>query len=151
LVTAYDEGLRNDVGLAEYMVGLRVYSRDTDEFNEDGDGESGEVWDGGGENDGGGGGGKAKPFQVLLRVLFDVSWWVAITLLLTNVVAGIIIDSFAELREGDKRLQLQLDTKCLVCDVDASELNTRGGGFRKHLLEEHNLWNYLWVRLRLRE
>jgi hypothetical protein len=83
LVTAFDEGLRNDVGIAEYMVGLRVY--DQHDFDDDRLASSDAK--------------EAKPFKVLLRVIFDVSWWVAITLLLTNVVAGIIIDFFVELRE----------------------------------------------------
>jgi inositol 1,4,5-triphosphate receptor type 1 len=121
LVTAYDEGLRQDVGLAEYLVGLKTY----------------------GDN--------ARPTYVIaLRLLFDVGWWVAITLLLVNIVAGVIIDAFAELRDTDKRLQSMLDTKCLVCGCDASDLNTKGSGYRSHLKKEHNLWNYVWLRLALR-
>jgi len=121
LVTAYDEGLRQDVGLAEYLVGLQTYGED------------------------------ARPvYVVALRLLLDVGWWVAITLLLVNIVAGVIIDAFAELRDIDKRLQSMLDTKCLVCGCDASELNTRGSGYRSHLKDEHNLWNYVWLRLALR-
>ena len=127
LVTAYDEGLRQDVGLAEYMVGLQVYKSEEDGYA------------------------NVQPAsRIALRLLIDVSWWVIITLILVNMISGIIIDSFAQLRDIDKGLRAQLDTKCIICESDASELNTRGSGYRRHIRDEHNLWNYLWLRLALR-
>ena len=88
--------------------------------------------------------------RIALRLFIDVSWWVIITLILVNMISGIIIDSFAQLRAIDDGLRAQLETKCIICESDASELNTQGSGYRRHIMEEHNLWNYVWLRLALR-
>ena len=54
------------------------------------------------------------------RFVFDVVWWLLITLLLVNMVAGIIIDSFAQIREEENRVRAQLSTKCFICEVRAA-------------------------------
>ena len=61
--------------------------------------------------------------------------------------AGIIIDTFSELRElKKKRLEHTVGT-CFVCGIDKNTLDraadTLDAGFRRHIREDHHMWSYL--------
>jgi len=60
-----------------------------------------------------------------------------------NLLFGIIIDSFKELR--DKKTQIELDktNMCFICGKPKDDFNKRGKGFEHHIKYEHNLIRYL--------
>ena len=68
-----------------------------------------------------------------------------------NMIAGIIIDSFGELRNVYNRAQEDKATRCFVCGVNAAEFNRRASGFDKHVMSQHNMWHYLFFRHYLRK
>jgi len=73
-----------------------------------------------------------------------------ITILL-NVIFGIIIDTFGELRADNAAKKHDMENTCFICGVDRFQLDTKGGGFDRHIKEDHYMWNYLYLIVHLRE
>ena len=72
-------------------------------------------------------------------------------IILLNAVFGIIIDSFSELRAHRKEVKKKNETECFICGIERFKLDTKGGGFVRHIKEHHNMWNYLRMITMLRE
>lgn len=63
-----------------------------------------------------------------------------ITVLL-NVIFGIIIDTFGQLRTDAASKRHNMENTCFICGVDRFTFDTQGGGFKRHITEDHNMWN----------
>ncbi|CAM9892334.1 unnamed protein product [Choristocarpus tenellus] len=68
-----------------------------------------------------------------------------------NMVAGIIIDSFAQLRDEEADLVRQMESQCVVCGIGRGEFDRSGNGFHEHVTKDHCMWNYILVRAYLDE
>lgn len=115
----------------------------------------------------------------LARFAFDVTFFIWFGLLMTNVITGIVCDSFASLREEDAAREDTLENECFVCGpcfccelsiFFSCELvvtvlfdvagytrssyddipNFRGPSFEAHKEEEHELWTYIHYFVYLR-
>lgn len=71
--------------------------------------------------------------------------------MLSVLAVGIIIDSFGELRQHRQMAKFKIDNECFICGVDRFTFDTKGSGFDKHVSQEHNKWNYLFLLIHLRE
>lgn len=82
--------------------------------------------------------------QVGPRFFVDILFFVMVIIVLLNVVFGIIIDTFAELREEKAEKEDDIQTKCFICSVDKSVFDKEGGRvYAEHIENEHNMWAYL--------
>eukprot|EP00854_Cymbomonas_tetramitiformis_P022814 gene22814-27564_t len=89
------------------------------------------------------------------RFVFDSLFFVAVIIVLLNVIFGIIIDTFSELREQKiERLRDTYET-CFVCGIDCADFNKASdssvGGFTAHYRTEHNMWAYFYFLVHLWE
>merc|ERR1711865_1080408 len=78
------------------------------------------------------------------RYILDLAYYAFVLIILLNIVFGIIIDTFSELREK-KKIRLQ-DTKekCFMCGIDKATFDRVGSSvFQAHIKSEHNMWAYL--------
>jgi hypothetical protein len=80
------------------------------------------------------------------RYPVDVLFFLVVLIVLLNVVFGIIIDTFGNLR--NKKIQRLIDTteKCFVCGIDKQifdRSSLQPNGFKIHITADHNMWNYL--------
>jgi len=83
------------------------------------------------------------------RVAYDLSFFIIIGALLFNMVTGIIVDTFGELREASKEHAETLANSCFICGVSRAKLEEPGPGgvifdFNRHQDEEHCIWNYVY-------
>ena len=69
---------------------------------------------------------------------------VLVTLLLLNIVSGIIIDSFAQLRDQKAAVERAMAGKCFVCGIESGVFDRYGKGFENHTSYDHYMWNYLF-------
>ncbi|KAF4670952.1 hypothetical protein FOL47_001750 [Perkinsus chesapeaki] len=80
------------------------------------------------------------------RMVFDTIYFILSTVVMANIVSGIIIDAFGESR--DKRNEVLLDQKnnCFVCSLAAAKFDRadRLTGFRHHYKRMHNMWAYVY-------
>ena len=82
----------------------------------------------------------------LLRIVFDLSFFILVTTIGLNVVFGIIIDTFSELREEKSEVDEAIKTKCYICgfqDFEFERNDSENGGWSNHREKDHNIWNYL--------
>merc|ERR1711907_344385 len=82
---------------------------------------------------------------------FDVSYWAFVSVTLINMVAGIIIDSFGQLRDLYNKANEDMTSKCFICGINAAEFNrVDASSFDEHTHAHHNMWYYLYFREYLR-
>jgi len=58
-------------------------------------------------------------------------------------VFGIIIDTFAELREHKTRKEEDMQNVCFICNIERPEFDRQGNGFEHHIHNDHWAWNYI--------
>jgi len=82
----------------------------------------------------------------LERFLVDFLYFIVVLIVLLNVVFGIIIDTFGELREEKKERDVLTKEQCFICGIDKTVFDRAAnvaGGFRQHIQTEHRMWHYL--------
>lgn len=80
-------------------------------------------------------------------MLIDVGFLVVVIIVLVEVVFGIILDSFADLRSQKETNERLSHTKCFICDIDKDRFDVKaneGISFERHVQGEHNMWNYVY-------
>jgi len=81
-----------------------------------------------------------------LRLLFDFVNFVILIVLFLNIVFGIILDTFEELRQQREDIQTDQLGKCFICGMEQSSFDRYGrGGFEHHTKFEHKMWDYLYL------
>jgi len=77
------------------------------------------------------------------RMLFDMLFFMIIIIILLNIIFGIIIDTFAELRDQRTHVLDDIHTICYVCGAERSEIEQKCSGWSYHFMCEHSLFAYL--------
>ncbi|XP_019861654.1 PREDICTED: inositol 1,4,5-trisphosphate receptor type 2-like [Amphimedon queenslandica] len=85
----------------------------------------------------------------IARLIFDISFFIIVTTIGLNIVFGIIVDTFTELREERNKIETDQKSKCFICDVPSYDFDRRAKGFSKHIKNDHNMWNYVYYSLYL--
>ena len=57
--------------------------------------------------------------------------------------AGIIIDTFADLRSISQAKIEDMKTVCYICNMPRHTLDRLGDGFDNHVANDHNMWAYV--------
>jgi hypothetical protein len=83
------------------------------------------------------------PALFAARLLYDFIAFVIINILMRELVFGIIIETFKDLRMEETKFELDRKNKCFICDVSKDDLEKDRGNFHDHVHNEHNIWNYI--------
>ena len=75
---------------------------------------------------------------------FDLMFWIIVTIVLLNCVFGIMVDTFAKLREQEEAQNDALNNYCFICCTNRVEFAT-SREFTEHCNEEHNLLHYVFL------
>ncbi|EQC42414.1 hypothetical protein, variant [Saprolegnia diclina VS20] len=94
---------------------------------------------------------QSNPTISVLRLGFDVSYWLIICVLLLNIIGGIIIDAFGELRDHRASIEKDMESNCFICGIDSLQFQRHGDGFDAHVRHDHNMWQYMFYRQHLYE
>ena len=84
------------------------------------------------------------------RFLFDLSFFILIKLIFLNLIAGIIIDTFSNMRNELNQRTFDTNNICNICGKSRWQLEKEGILFEDHTRWNHNIWNYLYYLIRLR-
>ena len=85
-----------------------------------------------------------------IRFFFDVSFFLLVITILLNVIFGIIIDTFAELREKSSMQLDDMKNVCYICGLNRQTLDRdTEEGFEIHNSEDHEVWNYVYFLIHL--
>lgn len=85
------------------------------------------------------------------RWIYDFVFYVLVLVIILNIIFGIIIDTFGDLRDKRNDLIHDIRTKCFICGLEKFELDTKGEGWFTHVYRNHNVYNYLYFIIYIRE
>ncbi|XP_056606947.1 inositol 1,4,5-trisphosphate receptor type 1 isoform X5 [Triplophysa dalaica] len=78
------------------------------------------------------------------RVVYDLLFFFLVIIIVLNLIFGVIIDTFADLRSEKQRKEEVLKTTCFICGLERDKFDNKTVTFEEHIKEEHNLWHYLF-------
>lgn len=95
----------------------------------------------------GGGVGDVMNLNIDNQWIADSTYHLIVSIMLLNIVFGIIIDTFSSLRAA--KLERLADTTevCFICGIDKQVFDRASpdpDGFQTHITVDHNMWNYLY-------
>ncbi|GCB62217.1 hypothetical protein scyTo_0009481, partial [Scyliorhinus torazame] len=85
----------------------------------------------------------------MYRIIFDITFFFFVIVILLAIIQGLIIDAFGELRDQQEQVREDMETKCFICGIGNDYFDTIPHGFEIHTLQEHNLANYLFFMMYL--
>ncbi|GMH59256.1 hypothetical protein TrRE_jg3548 [Triparma retinervis] len=88
------------------------------------------------------------------RLMFDLSFFIIVIVLLLNIIFGIILDTFSSLREAQNtKIELK-SSQCFICglgrDLFEDQKQLGGKGFAFHQTNEHSVYDYVYFTIYLR-
>ena len=89
-------------------------------------------------------------YDFSLRYVGDFSFYIIVTLLILNMINGIIITTFSQIREENDKRTEELEDKCYICGKTKVEFEEAKLSFDHHVNEEHNYYTYLRFLLQIK-
>ena len=84
------------------------------------------------------------------RLFFDQIANLILLILIVQAWAGIITDKFGELREGAQEIEDEINSQCVICGKETSEIERKEGiSLEKHVLKNHKIWSYIFYMRRV--
>lgn len=78
------------------------------------------------------------------RVVYDLLFFFIVIIIVLNLIFGVIIDTFADLRSEKQKKEEILKTTCFICGLERDKFDNKTVSFEEHIKFEHNMWNYLY-------
>ncbi|NP_001191618.1 inositol trisphosphate receptor [Aplysia californica] len=80
----------------------------------------------------------------LARVIYDLLFYFIVIIIVLNLIFGVIIDTFADLRSEKQTKDEILRNTCFICGLERFSFDNRSVTFEDHIKHEHNMWHYLY-------
>ncbi|XP_032895218.1 inositol 1,4,5-trisphosphate receptor type 2 [Amblyraja radiata] len=78
------------------------------------------------------------------RVVYDLLFFFVVIIIVLNLIFGVIIDTFADLRSEKQKKEEVLKTSCFICGLERDKFDNKTVSFEEHIKFEHNMWHYLY-------
>ncbi|KAG8201575.1 hypothetical protein JTE90_011244 [Oedothorax gibbosus] len=78
------------------------------------------------------------------RVIYDLLFFFVVIIIVLNLIFGVIIDTFADLRSEKQNKEEILKNTCFICGLDRASFDNKTVSFEEHIRCEHNMWHYLY-------
>jgi len=88
------------------------------------------------------------PYEVY-RILFDITFFFFVIVILLAIIQGLIIDAFGELRDQLEQVKEDLESSCFICGIGKDYFDKIPHGFENHVSKEHNFANYMFFLMHL--
>uniref|UniRef100_A0A183CC87 Inositol 1,4,5-trisphosphate receptor n=1 Tax=Globodera pallida TaxID=36090 RepID=A0A183CC87_GLOPA len=86
------------------------------------------------------------------RILYDMTFYIVLIIIVLNLIFGVIIDTFGDLRAEKNEREFVLRNNCFICGLERSRFDNKSVTFEEHSEREHNLWHYLhfivWLQVK---
>lgn len=79
------------------------------------------------------------------KIIIDSTFFIIFVTVGLNVVTGIIIDGFRELKSERNKKLADMQSRCTVCDIEKDVFTKYDVSWDQHLKDEHNIWHYIQV------
>lgn len=89
-----------------------------------------------------------KDFAIRV-IIFEVTFYIIISIVGINIIYAIVVDTFIELRE--EIWQINRDNKqiCFICQIFSSKFEKKAKGFDHHIMNDHYMTNYIYYKLHI--
>ncbi|XP_066541868.1 inositol 1,4,5-trisphosphate receptor type 2 [Hoplias malabaricus] len=84
------------------------------------------------------------------RVVYDLLFFFIVIIIVLNLIFGVIIDTFADLRSEKQGKEEILKTTCFICGLERDKFDNKTVSFEEHIKVEHNMWHYLYFLVLVR-
>jgi len=85
-----------------------------------------------------------------IKFASDVGFFIIVKIIIMNILFGIIIDTFAQLRDQKKFRDEDMANVCFICSFDRFTFDKSSeGGFTRHIAKDHHLWYYVYYIVHL--
>jgi hypothetical protein len=80
------------------------------------------------------------------RIVFDLFFFIIIQIIFMNLILGIIVDTFSQLRAEQIDKEEAYKSSCFICSLPNHNFERSDmKGFEHHIKNDHNMWNYLYL------
>ncbi|XP_023317849.1 ryanodine receptor isoform X1 [Trichogramma pretiosum] len=83
------------------------------------------------------------------RIMFDITFFFFVIVILLAIIQGLIIDAFGELRDQLESVKTNMESNCFICGLGKDYFDAVPHGFDTHVQQEHNLANYMFFLMHL--
>lgn len=73
------------------------------------------------------------------RVVYDMLFYFVVIVIILNLIFGVIIDTFADLRSEKQQNEEILKNTCFICGLQRSAFDNKTISFEEHIRSEHNV------------
>uniref|UniRef100_A0A7S3XT53 B30.2/SPRY domain-containing protein n=1 Tax=Heterosigma akashiwo TaxID=2829 RepID=A0A7S3XT53_HETAK len=81
--------------------------------------------------------------------IFDFAYNILIILIMVAIITGIIIDTFADMRQRQNEISDDMRNTCFICSLPREVFERHRIVFTNHLKRDHNMWSYLFYKMYL--
>uniref|UniRef100_A0A5S6QTU2 Inositol 1,4,5-trisphosphate receptor n=1 Tax=Trichuris muris TaxID=70415 RepID=A0A5S6QTU2_TRIMR len=85
-----------------------------------------------------------------LRVLYDLSFYFILIVIVLNLIFGVIIDTFADLRNEKQENEEIIRNTCFICGLERCVFENKPVSFDEHVEMDHNMWKYFYFYVLLK-
>jgi hypothetical protein len=86
-----------------------------------------------------------------IRFFYDIIFYIIIKLLILNMINGIVVSTFTEMRDKDEKIFDSYYNYCYICSINKNEFEKRDINFFDHSLKIHYIPNYFLYFLYLND
>ncbi|TGZ67043.1 hypothetical protein CRM22_004998 [Opisthorchis felineus] len=83
------------------------------------------------------------------RIMFDLTFFFFVIVILLAIIQGLIIDAFGDLRDQLEQVKEDLESKCFICGIGKEYFDKIPHGFEQHVEKEHNFANYMYFLMHI--
>jgi len=84
------------------------------------------------------------------RLFYDIIYFILVIVLMLELVFGIIVETFRDLRIEETHHDYDKANICFICGIKKDDLEKNRQNFQEHCEKVHNIWNYINYILRLK-
>ena len=78
-----------------------------------------------------------------VRFFNDLIFFIAVSLMLLNMINGVIVSTFSQIREESNAKDEDINNKCFICNIDRVVFERLKIQFKEHTKNEHNVKTYI--------
>lgn len=86
----------------------------------------------------------------IYRFFYEELYFIALVMLMLNMIFGIIFEAFSELRNKEQAIEKDKKEICFICGMDKESCKKKGEKLDEHLEHVHNIWTYVEYIMGLR-
>jgi hypothetical protein len=83
-----------------------------------------------------------NPGYYVGRFFYEIMFFIVMIVILLSIVFGIIIDTFAELREETHKIEHDKKGICYICGAKKEDLEKNCINYIQHVTTDHDIWTF---------